>query len=139
MNVINQFQGKYRFLSNFYNSLVKYDGLVFLNNEAAFQAMKTLNLNIRKSFCHLNPSQAKSKGRKVILRNDWEEVKDDIMYEIVYNKFTQNLELKEKLLATKDLILIEGNTWNDCYWGICRNEGKNKLGKILMKVREEIK
>lgn len=101
--------------------------------------MKTLNLNIRKSFCELNPSKAKSKGRHIMLRNDWEDIKDNIMYQIVYSKFKQNPDLLDKLLKTEDAYLIEGNDWNDCYWGMCRGKGKNKLGKILMRVRSELK
>ena len=68
-----------------------------------------------------------------------EEVKDQIMYEIVLNKFSQNEELREKLIATGDEYLAEGNTWHDTYWGVCNGKGKNKLGKILMQVREELK
>ena len=55
------------------------------------------------------------------------------------NKFKQNEDLKEKLLATENEDLIEKNTWHDYYWGICNGRGKNMLGKILMRVREELK
>ncbi len=75
----------------------------------------------------------------VDLRSDWEEVKDEIMYKVVTCKFTQNQDLKEKLLAAGDKTLIEGNTWNDRYWGVCRGKGQNKLGQILMRVREELR
>lgn len=137
MNKIDEFRGKYFFLSNFYNCKVIYNGVEYENNESAFQAQK--QPNIAHTFSHLNPSQAKSKGRKVTLRHDWEKVKDSIMFEICYNKFSKNEELKEKLLLTGDAELIEGNTWNDTYWGVCKGRGKNKLGKILMKIREELK
>ena len=93
----------------------------------------------RKNFLGLDPSSAKRKGRRVKLRDDWEEVKDQIMYEIVLNKFSQNEELRKKLIATGDEYLTEGNTWHDTYWGVCNGKGKNKLGKILMQVREELK
>ena len=93
----------------------------------------------RKNFLGLDPSSAKRKGRRVKLRNDWEEVKDQIMYEIVLNKFSQNEELRKKLIATGDEYLEEGNTWYDTYWGVCNGKGKNKLGKILMQVREELR
>ena len=74
-----------------------------------------------------------------MLRNDWEKVKDEIMYNICLCKFTQNEELKQKLLNTGNAELIEGYTWNDTYWGICRGRGKNHLGKILMQIREELR
>ena len=135
--MIDAFRGKYYFLSNFFSAKVQYEGLVFENNEAAFQAQK--DLSQRDRFCRLPPNEAKRLGRKVSLRKDWEHVKDRIMYEIVFNKFSQNLFLKEKLLATNNEELIEGNNWHDTYWGVCNSEGKNMLGKILMRVREELK
>ena len=137
MNKIAEFRGKYFFLSNFYGAKVEYNGLSFLNNEAAFQAQKVLDNQTRNKFCNLPPNKAKSLGRHVTLRDDWESVKDNIMYNIVLNKFSQNISLQERLLATGDSILIEGNTWNDTYWGVCNGVGKNMLGKILMGVRNK--
>lgn len=137
--MINGFRGKYYFLSNFYPCKVEWEGLVYENNESAFQSAKCINLEQRKSFLELDPSSAKRKGRRVELRNDWENIKDQIMYEIVLNKFKQNEDLKEKLLATENEDLIEKNTWHDYYWGVCDGRGKNMLGKILMRVREELK
>ena len=72
------------------------------------------------------------------MRSDWEEVKDKVMYEIVLAKFTQNPDLKEKLLATGDESLEEGNTWGDTIWGTVDGVGENRLGKILMRVRDEL-
>ena len=135
---IDSFRGKYFFLSNFYPVEVDFDGFTFQNNEAAFQAMKTLDRGKRAEFTRLDPSSAKRKGRKVQLRKDWEEVKDQLMYEICLSKFNQNEDLKRKLLQTKGMELIEGNDWGDTYWGVCRGRGQNKLGKILMRVREEL-
>lgn len=134
------FRDEYRFLSNFWDAPVTYDGLTYMNNEAAFQAQKCLQPEEKEAFTELPPSKAKNLGRRVELRPDWEEVKVGIMEEIVRAKFTQNDELKQKLLATKDMVLEEGNTWNDTFWGVSRRtgEGENHLGKILMKIRDEI-
>ena len=57
------------------------------------------------------------------------------MFDIVLSKFASNPVLKNLLLDTNNEELIEGNTWNDTYWGVCNGEGQNHLGKILMKVR----
>lgn len=106
--------------------------------------MKTLDEDIRKEFMQLPPNLAKRKGRKVKLRPDWEEFKDDIMYGICLQKFVySNKELLRLLHKTGDEEIIEGNYWHDNYWGNCtcdrcKNiEGKNKLGKILMLIRRE--
>lgn len=136
--IIDDFNGEYRFLSNFYLSTIKYKGKIYGSSEAAFQAQKTLNEDEKAGFQYLDPSQSKRAGRCVTLRPDWDKVKDQIMYEIVKEKFSSNSELKEKLIDTRDCFLIEGNTWNDTYWGMCKGIGLNRLGKILMTVRKEL-
>lgn len=136
--MINQFRGKYYFLSNFYLAPVEWNGIKYSNNEAAFQSAKLLSYEHRKQFAHLDPSAAKQKGRRVKLRHDWEHIKDQIMYEVCFAKFSQNEDLKMKLLATGDQYLEEGNTWGDKEWGTCKGIGQNKLGKILMQIRDEL-
>lgn len=135
--MINEFRGKYYFLSNFYETPVTWNGLTYLNNEAAFQPAKTFS--DRECFTNLDPSSAKKLGRKVQLRSDWENVKDDVMYEICKAKFSQNTELKKRLLSTGNEHLEEGNTWGDKIWGTVNGIGENRLGKILMRIREELR
>jgi len=137
--MINEFKGKYFFLSNFYSAPVMYEGLLYQNNEAAFQSAKVLDIERRKQFCNIDPSTSKKKGRSVTLRHDWEKVKDKVMEDCVRDKFTRNDDLRQRLLDTGDQELVEGNTWNDTYWGVYRGRGRNMLGKILMKVREELR
>lgn len=137
--MINEFKGKYFFLSNFFEAPVTWNGITYQNNEAAFQSAKVKDEEGRAKFAFLKPSQAKAKGRRVHLRHDWEKVKFDIMYEICFAKFSQNEDLKAKLLATGEQYLEEGNTWGDKIWGTVNGEGQNSLGKILMRVREELR
>lgn len=72
------------------------------------------------------------------LRPDWEYIRVDVMTELVRKKFSQE-PLRSQLIATGDAELIEGNWWNDTFWGVCNGVGENNLGKILMKVRDEIR
>ena len=138
-NEISFFDGEYSFLSNFYEHPIEYDGLIYPTNEHAFQAAKVLDIEQREKIRNeSSPSRAKFAGRHVKLRNDWEQVKVDIMYEICKKKF-EDKDLRQKLLDTGDKILIEGNTWNDDFWGKCTDNGKNNLGLILMRIRDEIK
>ena len=60
------------------------------------------------------------------------------MEKCVRYKFAHHPELKEKLLATGDAYLEEGNTWGDRIWGVYQGQGENRLGKILMKIRKEL-
>ena len=143
--MIKEFRGQYYFLSNFYNAKVTWEGITYLNNESAFQSAKVTDYDARLKFANLDPSSGKRKGRHVQLRHGWDNIKFDIMYEIVKVKFTQNEDLKVKLLATGDEELQEGNYWHDNIYGNCvcnkckSIKGQNNLGKILMKIREEIK
>lgn len=138
---VKQFREEYFFLSNFYETEIDYGGLRYSSSEAAFQAQKCLGEEERMQFTALSPSKAKSLGRKVSLRSDWQEVKVGLMEDIVRAKFQQHSDLAVKLLATGDRLLEEGNSWNDTFWGISlkTGAGKNILGKILMKIREELR
>lgn len=131
------FRNEYDFLSNFYNCKITYEGITYKNAEAAFQAQKENRKTDRIVYSFVDGRTAKKWGRKAKLREDWNKVKDNIMYEIVKNKFLQNEELKIKLKNIKEEI-VEENYWNDKYWGVCNGIGENKLGKILEKVKKEI-
>jgi hypothetical protein len=135
---IDSFRGEFFFLSNFYEAPVLYDGIVYQNNEAAFQAQKCQNYADRQKFAELNPTEARHRGRAVPLRKDWEKVKISVMGEIVRAKFEQNPNLAEKLLSTQDAYLEEGNTWGDRTWGTVNGAGANHLGRILMEIRNEM-
>lgn len=138
-NQIDSFSGEYRFLSNFWPCRVEFEGQIYPSVEHAYVAAKTTNPLIRELITVIKTAgKAKRVGKAMSLRSDWEDVKENIMYELVKCKFSRDLELKEKLLATGDAQLIEGNTWGDTFWGVCSGFGDNKLGKILMKVREEL-
>lgn len=132
--MIDSFKGKYEFLSNYYTHEFNYKGLTFQNSEAAFQAQKTTDEKIKAAFQNLPPNEAKKLGRSVKLRSDWEDIKDDVMFDILCTKFTDP-KLSKMLLDTGEEELVEGNTWNDKYWGVCNGEGINRLGKLLMAIR----
>ena len=133
MNVIDKFEGEYRFLSNFYERQVTIDGLTFENTEAAFHSYKQPSR--REEFVGLTAKEAKRLGRSVTLRDDWEEIKDSVMFNVCMAKFSQHEDIKQALLKTGNADLIEGNVWNDTYWGVCNGKGRNKLGQILMLIR----
>lgn len=134
------YKGKYGFLSNFYMINFEYNGNVWKSSEYAFQAEKTVN---KTDFYRVknadNSATAKFLGRECLCRLDWEEVKDDIMFDVCMAKFENGVGMAKRLLNTGDSILIE-NSKRDYYWGCGEvGSGKNKLGKILMDVREWLK
>ena len=136
---IDRFTDDYDFLSNFHFSPIEVDGRVYPTVEHAFQAAKTFDQTQRQAIAEAaTPGAAKRRGRRVQLRPDWEQVKVGIMEELVRLKFTTHADLREKLLATGDAELVEGNNWNDRFWGVCGGLGRNELGQILMRIREEL-
>lgn len=139
MNKIDSFTKEYFFLSNFYPTEVEYNGLTYHSSEAAFQAQKCKREEDRDAFAEMTAAESKKAGRSVDLREDWEEIKYDVMKKMVNTKFWFNPELRDKLLATGDAYLEEGNTWGDTYWGTVNGVGENNLGKILMEVRDGIR
>lgn len=135
---IDRFVGDFAFLSNFFPSTVYIDGKRYPTVEHAYQAMKTLDLNSRECIRNAKtPAIAKKLGRSVELRKDWDDIRVQIMYDLLEKKF-DNPFLKPMLLATNNAVLIEGNNWNDRFWGVCRGTGQNKLGELLMKVRTRL-
>lgn len=149
MNQITTFRDTYRFLrdthhflSNFYQHPFTYNGLVYPNAEAAFQAQKCSSDADRiKYTLQKNPVRAKQMGKKEPnLPSNWDEISYDIMFDILRAKFSVP-ELAEMLESTGDAYLEEGNHWHDNRWGRCTcekcraKEGKNWLGEILMQVR----
>lgn len=139
MQEISGFFGEYRWLSNFWPASVHLRELTFSSVEAAYQAAKTRDVAIQKKFCGLSPVEAKRFGRNIPLREDWEEVKEKAMLYFLEQKFAPGSQLARKLLYTGDAVLVEENSWGDRYWGVCRGSGENRLGKLLMQVRDSLR
>lgn len=137
---IEKFDGFYRFLSNFWEVSVMFDEELYPSAEHAFQAAKSLDPAVREKIrAAKDPAEAKRLGRKVHpIRSDWEDIKLQVMYDIVKDKFERHHMLAHELIETGNDFLVEGNWWNDRYWGVCRGVGENHLGKILMRVRGEL-
>jgi ribA/ribD-fused uncharacterized protein len=130
---------KYGDFSNFAKYPIKIKGKVWKTSEHYFQAMKFDSAKDQQEIQQAKTAiEAARKGRyrKRKLRNNWESMKDNVMREAVYAKFSQHSELKQLLLSTGDAIIVE-HTENDDYWGDGGDgHGKNMLGRILMETRE---
>ena len=129
----------YDFLSNFYLSTVSYESKLYPTIEHAYQAAKTVDDGIREIIKKAKtPAEAKKLGQSISVRNDWAIIKIDIMRQLVKDKFS-NPFLAHRLIETGKAQLTLNNKWNDKFWGVCRNEGENWLGRILMDVRDELR
>ena len=138
--MISEFRGETRWLSNFHKCPIYYEGIVYPSTEHAYHAAKTLDIEARKIIAALpSPGAAKYLGMKIPLRPNWDSIKLEIMTNLNRQKFQGDLELAARLLSTGNQELVEGNNWGDTYWGVCDGIGGNNLGKILMKIREELR
>ena len=153
--MINKFEGRWRFLSNFYPCKIEHQGIIYNSVEVYYVAMKVNDQQLingkyytpgdfREMIAKItNPAEVKKIGYKVKLRTGWDEKKLELMNWGVREKF-KNEELAQLLIDTDGHELIEGNWWHDNFYGSCScskcgNKGENHLGKILMTVREELK
>ena len=141
---IDSFRGKYFFLSNFFMKPIYFESLWYRSSEHAFQTQKATNEKDKQYMLNAQEAwQAKQRGNEIPCRADWDSNKMVVMYDILRCKFTDDI-LAKKLIATDDALLIEGNWWDDRYWGMTRDftgkwKGENFLGQLLMKVRNEIR
>lgn len=136
------FKGAYAFLSSMFETPLTVGGHTFPTVEHAFQFRKSILPDERESILSaVSPYDVKRLGRQCFCRPDWEKIKISHMYRMTFHKFLQNESLRRRLLATENLILEEGNTWKDLYWGVDKDtrKGENRLGHILMKVRCELR
>lgn len=154
--MINRFEGRNRFLSNFTPCEIEHQGIKYPSVEHFYVAMKVNDQQLingkyytpadfREMIAKIpEPGKVKRIGRLSKIRSDWDLQKLKVMNWVVRQKFNNNEELKQLLLDTNDVDLVEGNLWHDNFFGSCLcdkcgNKGQNNLGKILMDVRKEIK
>ena len=137
---ITSFEPPFSFLSNFYPALVQFEGKIYPTVEHAYQAAKTYSHSYRASIQTAQTAgEAKKRGREAPMWRDWPERKLRVMENLLWQKFLKP-DLMVMLKTTGDRELIEGNYWNDTYWGQCPvGIGDNHLGRLLMKIRKELR
>ena len=143
--MITSFSGKHEFLSNFYPCPIWIDfkGHKWATTEQAYQAakLKDADMELMNSMDQnkITAGESKRMGKKIELRSDWAQIKINVMIIINERKFSANPDLMEMLQSTKGQELVEGNNWNDTFWGQCPiGNGRNELGKVLMGIRDSI-
>lgn len=136
-NVVASFQGRFRFLSNFWPAAVLYKGRWFPSVEHAYQAAKFPE-ELHPQFQVGSPGQAKRLSRTLTPAVGWEDSRLAVMKELLVQKFTKTSEAGIRLMGTDGLHLIEGDTWGDVFWGVSGGAGENDLGRILTEVRDSL-
>ena len=131
--------GKHSFLSNFYPSNIKFMGVDYPTVEHFYQAAKSFFPGEAQLIAEADrPGEAKRYGRKVSLHPDWENIKLSVMELALRLKFSNPIMMRA-LLETECAYLEETNSWGDVEWGVCNGIGKNYLGILLMRIRDELR
>lgn len=133
--------------SNFFVRPLYIMGYTVPSNEHWYQAMKSLVREEREAvLAAATPGESKRMGRQITLRPDWESVKNSVMWTGLHEKFAPATDLAEALVATGDVLIVEGNTHHDNVWGnctcgrkACEGDGENRLGRMLMRRREMLR
>lgn len=140
------FKDKYSYLSNMYITEITFkhkfiSGFIWANSsEHIYQAYKAKYIEDFENVINASdPQEAKRLGRVIEIDKAFKKSKLQIMERIVRAKFSQNKTIKKLLLETGSKYIEETNDWDDIYWGVCKGVGQNNLGKILMKIREELR
>jgi ribA/ribD-fused uncharacterized protein len=132
---------QYGQFSNFALYSIRLKGKTWPTVEHYFQAQKFAGTpheqTIRKAKTPMKAAEL-GRSRKHKIRKNWDKMRDNVMYDALYAKFTQYAELRALLLSTGDAALIEASP-NDRYWGEGGDrKGTNRLGKLLVKLREKL-
>ncbi len=140
--MIHSFRADYSWLSNFAPCKIEIKGLVYPSVESAYMSCKSPD-DDWKFFCvNATAAEAKKMSKTIKLRDNWEDIKLTAMEYCLRQKFEQE-PYRTKLLETGDQNIVEGNYWNDTFWGVDLkqdpNIGENHLGRLIMKIRDSLK
>lgn len=139
--MIKEFSGEYRWLSNFYDCEIEYEGQIYPSVEHAFQSAKCDDPEWKK-FCSETKQAGivKRKAKSQRLISDWDTKRIIVMRILLNIKFSKE-PFKSLLKKTGDIHIQEGNNWGDTFWGVNLDTGigKNILGKLIMDIRNKLK
>lgn len=137
---ITRFSNDHAWLSNFWPVRVQLEGVIYPAVENAYQAAKFSSTE-REQFRHCSPAGAKALGsvKGHVLPHNWGLNRVAVMDGLLRQKFWEP-GLRARLLATVPMPIIEGNDWNDTFWGVSTISGKglNMLGTLIMAIRKDL-
>ena len=128
----------YNWFSNMITVDIEIDGILYKSVENYYQSEKFNDPSIKKKIIECDSYSSKKLAQSLEPREDWNDIKIDVMRKGLYAKFEKK-EWKDKLLSIKEPI-IEWNNWGDKYWGVTidDNKGKNMLGLLLTEIRNDL-
>lgn len=140
-NDILEFKNDYAWLSNMRPCIIELDGLTYPTSEHAYVALKSDDMAWRR-YCTLDlpPKQIKREGRNIKIVSNWDEVKHHEMAKVLCKKYLTEPYKSLLLNLRTDILIVEGNRWNDMHWGFCLKtyKGLNWLGSIIMLIKSHL-
>lgn len=136
---ITKFRGDYNFLSTMYECDIRWLDLDFDCLESAIAASMTLDRDIQELIATMEVEKVQQLSKVFDVRDDWDDIKIPVVTKLTEIKFTSNIGLYNRLLATGGMEIIEGNDFYETFWGMCNGEGRNEYGKILMRLRRDLR
>lgn len=141
--MINIFRGEHAWLSNMYECGIEYKDYLFNSVENAYMWEKNPEDPEWLKMCLVySAGKIKRESKAITIRNDWDEIKLNVMETLLTIKFNQE-PFKTKLIETGDQNIVEGTLWGDSFWGVDLkvnpNYGENHLGRLIMKIRDQLK
>lgn len=140
--MILKFNKEHKWLSNFMPCTIVLDGRTYPSVEHAYMSAKSDDIQWKQTCTdeNIKPSKIKKMSKDIVLVDNWESIKVEVMRECLNQKFSQE-PYKTLLLETGDTFIQEGNYWGDTFWGVDlnSNSGENRLGKLIMEIREKLK
>ena len=139
---IDSFTGYFDFMHNNFQTPVYYEGILYPSVTHAYHAARSTDERTRRAI--LNSETFQILGNIAIRIEDppdWQEKKVKIMEQLLRDKFRRSKELQEKLRTTEHRELVmtyQEKKKNNLYWGVVKGKGQNQLGRILMRIRDDL-
>ena len=142
-SMVGFYEREFYVFSNFSSFQVEWMGYLWPTSEHAYQAARFFDSSPQyvqkiKDTRSAHEAFEIAQGNKQYQRDNWEAIKKEVMLEICRHKLQQNPYVWHKLELTNDEHLVEDSPV-DSFWGWgADRQGRNELGKVWMKLREEV-
>ena len=139
----SSFSGDRLFLNPFYEAPVTYNGICYSCIESAYQAQKSVLPEVWEEYSHYSGPVARARGKRGVERSGWGKMRDEVMYEVIWNSVEQNPEIADRLCKIEDETIVFYNDVHDNYYGECQcnecveRQKHNRIGKMWTQVRDE--
>lgn len=136
------YEHEFYVFSNFSSFQLEWKGKLWPTSEHAYHSEKFDDEELKERIRNTRSAHDALKlahTHKDKYKKDWDEIKLEVMKQILRAKVYQHPYVMKKLLQSGDRELIE-DSWRDSFWGWGSNkDGHNHLGRLWMELRDEVR